>query len=65
VLDGHHRWYRYITRLRSRLIRRRRWFYQNMALWLCQRYAEIVIENMQPPRLHEKPEDPALQAAAQ
>jgi transposase len=61
--------YRMLTRemrqLRFRLIQRRRWYYLNLANWLCQRYKRIALEDMSIKDLHRKPDDPALQNSAQ
>jgi hypothetical protein len=52
LLDEHDRIYRVIATLRFRLIQRRRWYYQNLAQWICARYQSIVIEDVWLPRLH-------------
>jgi len=50
---------------RFHLLQRRNWWYQNLAQWLCQRYARIAIEaDMKLAKLHERSKDPALRNAA-
>jgi hypothetical protein len=35
---------RRMSEQRFHMIRRRRWWYQNLALWLCRRYSQIAVE---------------------
>lgn len=65
LLDQHDRIYRTVAFLRYRLIQRRRWYFQNLALWLCQTYKTITLEDMNIAELHRKTDNPALQNAAQ
>lgn len=51
--------------LSHRLIQRRRWYYRNLAVWLCSRYREIAIEDdTNLARLHWRSANPALAEAA-
>lgn len=54
-----------LSEQRFHALQRRRWWYQNLAQWLCRRYAVIALEaDMKLPALHAKSDDPALRAAA-
>src|SRR5208283_1912576 len=50
--------------LRFRLIERRRWYYHNLAHFLCQTYSQITLEDMNLSQLHQRTDNPALQNAA-
>jgi hypothetical protein len=54
LLDEHDRMYRVIATLRFRLTERRRWYYQNLAQWLCSHYRSVVVEDMSLPSLHRR-----------
>jgi transposase len=65
VLGEHDRACRRIAHLRFQLIQRRRWYYQNLAQWICHLYSTIAIEDMELAQLHQRSNEPALRNAAQ
>jgi hypothetical protein len=46
ILDEYGRIYQGVATLRFRLVQRRRWYYSNLARWLCQQYSVIGIEDI-------------------
>jgi len=53
LLNRHDRLHDAISKVRFRLIQRRRWYYHNLAQWICSRYRAVAVNDLSLAHLHQ------------